>query len=90
MKTAIAMIISLLLAATTANAACDQSTDVASNCGDEFRSAAQNTFGSGSDTEKAKNVGEAVGNCIKCGAETVSDMMRNFGDDNNNKSSSGQ
>ncbi|MBY3433594.1 hypothetical protein HFN89_05475 [Rhizobium laguerreae] len=89
MKTAIAMTISLLLAATTANAACDQSTDVASNCGDEFRNAAQNTLGNASDAEKAKNVGEAVGNCIKCGAETLSDMMRNFGKDSN-KSESGK
>jgi hypothetical protein len=58
---------------------CDANSNVARNCYEEFKGAAQNVFRSESEPDRAKSVGEAVRNCVNCATETLSNQMHDFG-----------
>ncbi|CCV11266.1 hypothetical protein [Mesorhizobium sp. STM 4661] len=64
---------------TLARSACDANTDVASDCLDNVTEAAKDVVGAGDDATKSESVGEAVGNCIKCAAESLSDKVQQLG-----------
>ena len=71
-------IVASALAPTLASATCNANSNVSGDCLDEFENAAKATVGTDNDTEKAQSVGEAVGNCMQCASETMSDQMRSF------------
>jgi len=70
-----------VLAPSLALATCNADSNVLGDCLDEFENAAKATVGTDNDTEKAQSAGKAVGNCIQCASETMSDQMRSFAPD---------
>jgi hypothetical protein len=78
---AISMLFTLSVSSTPVFAFCDYQKDAVVNCKEEVQSGVKNTLQSTDEGERAKSVGEAVGNCIKCALEKLGTQMKNFSSD---------